>query len=168
MQPRTLLTDDDAVSPVIGAILMIAIVVVLAATIGTFVLGFGGTLDRAPQAQFTIDAADDVAAFDTNPGGSGDVVNVTHAAGDTIDPSRIVIHVDDETITGDASSATGALDAGNSIPWSSPVGAGDTMVITEDSGGGPIQEGNRVRVVWRGPEGGSSAVLARGEITGIA
>ena len=33
--------DDDAVSPVIGVILMVAITVILAAVIGTFVLGLG-------------------------------------------------------------------------------------------------------------------------------
>ncbi|WP_338071862.1 type IV pilin N-terminal domain-containing protein [Halorutilus salinus] len=33
--------DDSAVSPVIGVILMVAITVILAAVIGTFVLGLG-------------------------------------------------------------------------------------------------------------------------------
>jgi len=41
MNLKTLLADDDAVSPVIGVILMVAITVILAAVIGTFVLGLG-------------------------------------------------------------------------------------------------------------------------------
>jgi len=41
MQLKRLLTDDDAVSPVIGVILMVAITVILAAVIGTFVLDLG-------------------------------------------------------------------------------------------------------------------------------
>lgn len=41
MQLTTLFNDDSAVSPVIGVILMVAITVILAAVIGTFVLGLG-------------------------------------------------------------------------------------------------------------------------------
>ena len=48
--------DDRAVSPVIGVILMVAITVILAAVIGTFVLGLGDQLgDTAPQASFSTD-----------------------------------------------------------------------------------------------------------------
>lgn len=39
---RELLDEDDAVSPVIGVILMVAITVILAAVIASFVLGLGG------------------------------------------------------------------------------------------------------------------------------
>lgn len=48
--------DNRAVSPVIGVILMVAITVILAAVIGTFVLGLGDSLgDSAPQASFQCD-----------------------------------------------------------------------------------------------------------------
>ncbi|XGI82879.1 type IV pilin [Halorutilales archaeon Cl-col2-1] len=46
---------DDAVSPVIGVILMVAITVILAAVIGTFVLGLGGQVQQNAQAGFTFD-----------------------------------------------------------------------------------------------------------------
>ena len=53
MKLHELFADDDAVSPVIGVILMVAITVILAAVIGTFVLGLGGQVqDTAPNAQF--------------------------------------------------------------------------------------------------------------------
>jgi flagellin-like protein len=56
MDLKTLIQDDDAVSPVIGVILMVAITVILAAVIATFVLGFGDSLsNNAPQASFTCD-----------------------------------------------------------------------------------------------------------------
>jgi len=42
--------DDDAVSPVIGVILMVAITVILAAVIGTFVLGLGDQVQQEAQA----------------------------------------------------------------------------------------------------------------------
>lgn len=77
--------DDRAVSPVIGVILMVAITVILAAVIGGFVLGLGGNLQQAPQAQISIDAAD--------AGNSGDIV-ISHNGGDAIPASDLVVNVD--------------------------------------------------------------------------
>jgi len=62
MDLKTLIQDEDAVSPVIGVILMVAITVILAAVIATFVLGLGDSLsNNAPQASFecTGDLAND-------------------------------------------------------------------------------------------------------------
>jgi flagellin-like protein len=42
--------EDRAVSPVIGVILMVAITVILAAVIGTFVLGLGENVESNPSA----------------------------------------------------------------------------------------------------------------------
>lgn len=47
--------DERGVSPVIGVILMVAITVILAAVIGSFVLCIGGDVEAAPQASLTID-----------------------------------------------------------------------------------------------------------------
>ncbi len=55
--------SEDAVSPVIGVILMVAVTVILAATIGTFVLGLGEGVDTNARAAVTSDVdadADDV------------------------------------------------------------------------------------------------------------
>jgi flagellin-like protein len=48
-------TDDSAVSPVIGVILMVAITVILAAVIGTFVLGLGENVQTTPTAGVNVD-----------------------------------------------------------------------------------------------------------------
>ena len=45
---------DSAVSPVIGVILMVAITVILAAVIGTFVLGLGDNVQETPSAGVSI------------------------------------------------------------------------------------------------------------------
>ncbi|WP_435364547.1 type IV pilin [Haloarchaeobius sp. DYHT-AS-18] len=74
MELKNLFTDDDAVSPVIGVILMVAITVILAAVIGAFVLNIGGSQEKVPQASITI----------TNS-------EVTHDGGDSIDESTITI-----------------------------------------------------------------------------
>jgi len=47
--------DDSAVSPVIGVILMVAITVILAAVIGTFVLGLGENVDGTTSAGVAIE-----------------------------------------------------------------------------------------------------------------
>jgi flagellin-like protein len=47
--------DDSAVSPVIGVILMVAITVILAAVIGTFVLGLGDNVQETPSAGVQVD-----------------------------------------------------------------------------------------------------------------
>jgi len=46
MNKKTLKNDKRAVSPVIGVILMVAITVILAAVIGAFVFGMGGTMTK--------------------------------------------------------------------------------------------------------------------------
>lgn len=79
MQVRQLIRDDDAVSPVIGVILMVAITVILAAVIASFVLGLGGNTNATPQASFSFD-------YDA----STDDVTVTHDSGDPIEAQNIV------------------------------------------------------------------------------
>ena len=85
--------DDRAVSPVIGVILMVAITVILAAVIGTFVLGLGDQLgDSAPQASFSVDDVND-----TN-------VTITKTGGATLDPTDLTLSVDGDrqgTFTGE-------------------------------------------------------------------
>jgi len=48
-------TTDRGVSPVIGVILMVAITVILAAVIGTFVLGLGSDVQSAATAGVSVD-----------------------------------------------------------------------------------------------------------------
>ncbi|MCD2201580.1 type IV pilin N-terminal domain-containing protein [Halobacterium sp. KA-4] len=47
--------DERGVSPVIGVILMVAITVILAAVIASFVLGFGGSVSSNAQAGVSVD-----------------------------------------------------------------------------------------------------------------
>ncbi len=74
---------DRGVSPVIGVILMVAITVILAAVIGTFVLDLGQSAgNQAPSASLTVtsDAGDHV-------------FNVSHKGGDALiaENTRVVI-----------------------------------------------------------------------------
>ncbi|MBB6644808.1 type IV pilin [Halobellus ruber] len=135
MNIKQLFTDDSAVSPVIGVILMVAITVILAAVIGSFVLNLGGSLQQsAPQASF---------GFDYTTTAGDDYVAVTHESGDTIDANRLNV------------TSSVALTAGSS--WSGTVGAGDTANYTYSSSD---WNGETVRVVWESETGENSATLS--------
>jgi flagellin-like protein len=66
--------NDEAVSPVIGVILMVAITVILAAVIAAFVFGMGPP-KQAPQASLMISSTSN----------TSDSINITHRGGDAID-----------------------------------------------------------------------------------
>ena len=51
---KNLRKDERAVSPVIGVILMVAITVILAAIIGAFVYGYGGSVVKTASPAFTV------------------------------------------------------------------------------------------------------------------
>ena len=78
MQLTELFTEDDAVSPVIGVILMVAITVILAAVIGAFVLNIGEFEESPPQNQFAWDFED-----------NGTNVTVTHGGGAVLDARQL-------------------------------------------------------------------------------
>jgi flagellin-like protein len=81
MRVKELLTDDDAVSPVIGVILMVAITVILAAVIASFVLGLGDSADEVqPNTSFTFDYENDT-----------DVVTVTLSDGEALGTNETFI-----------------------------------------------------------------------------
>lgn len=133
MKVQNLFSEERAVSPVIGVILMVAITVILAAVIGTFVLSLGDSLgSSAPQVQ-----------FDTETNSSGHV-KFTHVSGDKITTDLNV-------------SYTNANGTDKSETWSasdtSPITAGDSYTTAD-----VVKDGNTVRVVWTGPEGQSSTL----------
>ena len=142
MKLKELLTEDRAVSPVIGVILMVAITVILAAVIGTFVLGLGDQVsDNAPQASFSFEFADN-SGFD---GGTGDYVNITHDGGETLENSTLSVQGDGSNDLTYVSDST----------WDDAISAGDQIVYEN------VNSGETVRVVWTNPNGGSTNTIAR-------
>ncbi len=81
--------EDRAVSPVIGVILMVAITVILAAVIGTFVLGLGESVNQNANAGVTVDEGNVTL---TSLGANADGIkcvgdgngNTTYTVGETI------------------------------------------------------------------------------------
>jgi archaeal type IV pilus assembly protein PilA len=114
------------VSPVIGVVLMVAVVVILAAVIGAFVLGLGGEQQTTPQASFSVQDG-----------------TLVMSGGDTLDGENIAVEGDGVA----SSSATGEITAGTEVAELSDTGAvrviytgnGQSSVIwrtTLDGGGG--------------------------------
>lgn len=96
MQLPNLRDDDDAVSPVIGVILMVAITVILAAVVATFVMGFGDSLtDTAPQATFSFESESDgtngPGIADITASGTAGTLTIAHDSGDTVEASTLEI-----------------------------------------------------------------------------
>jgi len=130
MNFNALFDDDRAVSPVIGVILMVAITVILAAVIGSFVLGLGNSVQQtAPNANFQFDFEDTGSDYD---------VTATHTGGDTISDAESVNLTDGST----------------SVGFGTPVSAGDSKTINNVAGD------TTVRVIWTSENGDSSQTLA--------
>ncbi|KAA9399395.1 type IV pilin [Haloarcula sp. CBA1130] len=153
---KELLTEDDAVSPVIGVILMVAITVILAAVIASFVLGLGDQAQQnTPQASFSYD-------YDTsgsnswtgsltlaNDGTSGNegYVTITHDGGDTIEAGRLSVTDGTDSLQfGDSSGDT---------PYSSgsEITAGTTSTAE-------IDNNDELNIVYTNEGGDNSATLS--------
>lgn len=64
------MVKDDAVSPVIGVILMVAITVILAAVIAAFVFGMAGSVSATKNVAFIAELGQDSIVTITNHGGN--------------------------------------------------------------------------------------------------
>ncbi|WP_144904328.1 type IV pilin [Halobellus captivus] len=135
MNFKELFTDDSAVSPVIGVILMVAITVILAAVIGAFVLNLGQGIDQsAPQASFD---------FDYNE--TSNNVTITHQTGDSIDAERL--------------STTGL--AGGSANWTDHMAGTVSAGTSVEFNNTADWSGETIRVVWESQNGENSATLSQ-------
>lgn len=146
MHVHGLIVDDDAVSPVIGVILMVAITVILAAVIGTFAMGVGdrGT-EEEPSVHFRVKYDGDSA------------MTITHDGGATVEAQHVTVAVDGTTAWdggfqndyGTGSTASDGWGTG-----SSKITSGDSLTI--DDGGD--NSGTTVRITWTKPETSSQTL----------
>ncbi|WP_135302535.1 type IV pilin [Haloarcula amylovorans] len=143
MDIKQLINDDDAVSPVIGVILMVAITVILAAVIASFVLGLGDQAQQTtPQASFSFD-------YEKDSGASNDgYLDITHDGGDSISTEEVYIRgsgvntTDKWSNIGSSTATSGEVKAGNSL----------TLDASNDYD---------IRVVYESQEGDNSATLSK-------
>ena len=125
--------DDSAVSPVIGVILMVAITVILAAVIASFVLGLGDqTDDVSPNIQFDAD-------YDVNANGTNTTTISVNTADSDVDADNIYFRGDITPATNNSWGDTGKeISAGESVTLAtdgsedvdvSGMSSGDEIVI---------------------------------------
>ncbi|MFB6201173.1 MAG: type IV pilin [Halorhabdus sp.] len=143
-----LLDEDRGVSPVIGVILMVAITVILAAVIATFVLGLGEQISStAPQASF------DYSLSNTSTGTN---LTVTHTGGDTLDPDRLSISA--PTAESFSSSVSADSDNNGILTWKekgyTDVKAGTSAVVHN------VTSGDTVQIIWTSSDGEQTAILS--------
>jgi len=123
--------DSRAVSPVIGVILMVAITVILAAVIGTFVLGLGDSVESAPQASFN---------FDYDDTEDPEEITIRHRGGDNIDTANLEIRLNGESIDTSAASYKNTALSDQYTTFN----AGNQVVITND----PFSSGDNIDIVY--------------------
>jgi flagellin-like protein len=168
MKFTNLFADDEAVSPVIGVILLVAITVILAAVIGTFVLGLGDQVSNtSPSASFTFDFDDGAEA-----NGNQDVLTITHDGGDKIEASALTVKTSGTDIdvstssTFDSSWTTSeplVNSESNDFGSNAEVTAGTSIYVGTNDQTGTTDELNddTVRVTWASSNGGDTATLGK-------
>lgn len=134
-------TDDRAISPVIGVILMVSLAVLIASVIGGFTLDMGDNLqEKSPDADFTFD-------YNANAG----TITVTHDGGAPFNAENTQSLVVKQTGSASASEVwvdgtTGAF----------PVTAGDQLTPSFT-----LTSGDEIRVIWISADGSSTDTIER-------
>lgn len=142
MNVKEILTEDRAVSPVVGVALLIAITVILAAVIGAVVLGLGTSSADAPQASLSFE-------YDYDEGEDGNLT-IIHQSGETLDADEVVLR-------GDGLNETGESPDEEEIALPEDLNAGQSEEVA-------AQDDQTVSVVWQDPNSDDESVIATVEI----
>ncbi|MHB9288277.1 type IV pilin [Halobacteriales archaeon Cl-PHB] len=150
--------DESGVSPVIGIVLMVAITVLLAATVAAFVFGFD---DKAQNAQSPTVAL----GFDYDAGGgSHDTLVVKHQSGEAVAVENLYLQIDGATCSGGGPSPDGRYNVADEYSLSGDLKAGMTVLVDENnpvnacSSGRLDLSGARISVVWQSQSGTSTTL----------
>jgi len=136
---RRLITDEDAVTPVIGIILVVAITVILAAVVGVYTLGIGDQVQDAPPN----------AEFDFNYQESSTQVTIEHNGGQPIERDSIDVVVSE-----------GNIDSVSGERFPTRLSSGDTGVYSYNN----AAKGETLRIVWTAPNGESSNTIGESQV----
>lgn len=134
----------DAAAPVVGIVLLVALVVALATLVSFSVLGLGGLVDSTPSATWS------GSVVDTSPEAGQVFLEFTHHGGDTVSADNI----DAVILSGDANASLGDV-----VPAAERLSAGDTVGITiEGDPGNELSPETEIALVWEIED--RSAILA--------
>lgn len=145
--------EKRGVSPVIGVILMVAITVILAAVIGTFVLGLGDSIESSPQASWNIESVN------LNDGdGTNDGVKITHQGGATIDQSDLKVSIGGSDAYDSDNGGTQADWNAPTNDWGTDTSAGDVLELNENENA-IVSGDTTVRIIWESPNSDETQIL---------
>lgn len=147
MELRALVTDEDAISPVIAVVLMVALTVVLSASVGVFVLDIGSRVTQSsPNAVLEYEFAVD--------GSGNETLTLTQTGGNPIEAEHVTVLVGDEVAWEAGSTGPNYVLAGTD-EWADGLEGGDSLPLEADSS--VVGSGDTVQVVWQ--DGEQSAIL---------
>ncbi|WP_276258227.1 type IV pilin N-terminal domain-containing protein [Haloglomus litoreum] len=135
MQLTSVFADDEAVSPVIGVILMVAITVILAAVIGTFVLGLGdGVSNTSPSASFNFEykTSGSPVCSDLVDDGGSNWVEISHTSGDEIPADQVTI----------------SDGGGNAPTWNDCADPDVTDITAGNTAEVGLDPDDKIRILW--------------------
>jgi len=120
---RKFTKDDEAVSPVIGVILMVAITVILAAVIAAFVFGMGGSLSKQYVVACTVSQVGD------------DTINVVYQGG----PDHVSLSYINVSVAGTECNNNSSPKVGDLISCTNGTTDRDHVIVTGTFTGGTTQ-----------------------------
>lgn len=124
------------ISSVVATILLVAVVVVLAATLSVFVFGVADDVDEAAPT-----VAQSSGGLVTQDGDSGGIVRLTHEGGDSLTASNLEIVVDAREACGKMGRLVNLpAEGGDPNPTDEYVHGDDVFDNSHNSVGGPIGE----------------------------
>lgn len=145
--------NEEAVSPVIGVILMVAITVILAAVIAAFVFGMAPPA-KAPSVQLRVTADTGNLTLTHNGGDSlilkDERITITNAVNNTAVDGITTIALRGNTPEFQNSTAVDTLGAGASIvhKWAAPPAKGDILnIMLQDIPSGQVITQMKVTVI---------------------
>jgi len=147
MRVRNLATDEAAVSSVIAVVLMVALTIVLAASVGVFVLGIGQEATNQAQTPNVKYATEYV-----NESGNG-TLSISVKGGDTVKAENLEVILNGETAW-KSGRYENNFNADNG--WNGEIKSGDTLTIDEN-GNDLFDDGDRLMIVWK--NGDTSTIL---------
>jgi flagellin-like protein len=151
MDLKNLFTEERAVSPVIGVILMVAITVILAAVIGAFVLGIGGSQEAAPQASLSFDF-EQGSTSGWDGADTDEQVVVKHDGGENINTDQLTLKYAGTEV----GSGSTVVDASPTDSWN----AGESYKIGEAGGSlSTFSTSDSVTVTWTASSGDSTQII---------
>ncbi|WP_421910058.1 type IV pilin [Methanolacinia petrolearia] len=125
--------SEEAVSPVVGVMLMLVVTIIIAAVVSVFASGLADTSSKAPQVSIAAELR------------NGACILIDHKGGDVLDLSSIDVRT--------------YIPSGNYADMSYNVDlsdSGNVTIVSEDPDSGLLQPGDSLKIKWDAAFGSSS------------